>query len=434
MRCARLRTGLAALMALAIAGCASSRAVGPATTAAAQAATGPTSAATSTGGTTAPTAVATTVAPPPATTGPPPAVLPAPSGAAFYTPTPAQIEGSAGSVIWSTPDTRVPVAGATVSKILYRSRALDGHRIAVSGLLLVPNDLRPGAPVLSWAHGTTGSADQCAPSVSFGANTFPARDKLVAAGYVAVATDYEGLGTPGLHPYLVGESEGRGVLDAARAARQLTGASNRTMIWGHSQGGQSALWAGQLAPGYAPDLDVVGVIAAAPASQLSGLGAAAIANNAVAGFAVPFLAGMAAAHPELKLADVLSPAALALVPTLEQGCLGAYFDTFGKLATPAIAAGALSRTDWTAALAANDLGRVPITMPIMVAQGDADTTVPKALNDAYTADACRRSTTVEYRVYKGLTHITVMTVPIDDMLAYFADRLAGRPAPNTCAP
>ena len=90
------------------------------------------------------------------------------------------------------------------------------------------------------------------------------------AGYVVAATDYEGLGTPGVHPYLVGESEGRGVLDAARAAKALaaTDAGDQVLVFGHSQGGQAALFAGELAASYAPELTVLGVAAAAPAADV----------------------------------------------------------------------------------------------------------------------------------------------------------------------
>jgi acetyl esterase/lipase len=96
---------------------------------------------------------------------------------------------------------------------------------------------------------------------------------ILAKGYVVVATDYPGLGTPGIHPYLIGISEARAVLDSVRAARNLphTGASNRFAVWGHSQGGHAALYTGELAASYAPELRLVGVAAAAPATYLADL-------------------------------------------------------------------------------------------------------------------------------------------------------------------
>jgi acetyl esterase/lipase len=96
---------------------------------------------------------------------------------------------------------------------------------------------------------------------------------MLARGYVVVATDYPGLGTPGIHPYLIGVSEGRAVLDSVRAARDLpdAGASNRFAVWGHSQGGHASLYTGELAASYAPDLKLVGVAGAAPATYLAEL-------------------------------------------------------------------------------------------------------------------------------------------------------------------
>ena len=126
----------------------------------------------------------------------------------------------------------------------------------MSGTLAIPKGHAPkgGWPVISWAHGTTGVADACAPSRSGGSG--PALlGRWLKAGYAVVRTDYEGLGTPGEHPFLIGRSEGSSVLDAARAARKLDNRiCKRFVIAGHSQGGQSALWAASMAPSYTSDL------------------------------------------------------------------------------------------------------------------------------------------------------------------------------------
>jgi hypothetical protein len=132
--------------------------------------------------------------------------------------------------------------GGTVLRVLHHSRSLEGEDIAVSGLIVSPTGEAPsgGRPVLSWAHGTTGIADECAPSKDRGSLSGLA-EPFLERGMVVAATDYEGLGTPGRHPYIAGESEGRGTLDIVRAARNLqerTGASERVVIWGHSQGGR----------------------------------------------------------------------------------------------------------------------------------------------------------------------------------------------------
>ena len=159
--------------------------------------------------------------------------------------------------------------------VLYVSESLAGEPVAVSGFVVVPDGSPPadGFDVVSWGHGTKGIADSCAPSRGFSGPThdfFAIAPELVEAGYIAVSSDYEGLGTPGIHPYLVGESQARGSLDIVRAASQLgiVDGIDEVAVWGRSQGGQSALFAAEIAPTWAPDLEVAGVIAAAPACCL----------------------------------------------------------------------------------------------------------------------------------------------------------------------
>jgi pimeloyl-ACP methyl ester carboxylesterase len=165
--------------------------------------------------------------------------------------------------------------GASAYRILYRSTGLNGEPVAVSGVAIVPaDDAASDRPIVAWAHPTTGVVPRCAPSLGMLVfQTMQGLREMVARGYVVVATDYPGLGTKGPHPYLVGVSEGRAVLDSVRAARLLPNnqAGKRFTVWGHSQGGQAALYAGILAADYAPELDLRGVAAAAPATDLETL-------------------------------------------------------------------------------------------------------------------------------------------------------------------
>ena len=151
--------------------------------------------------------------------------------------------------------------GPAAWRMMYLSESIQGEPIAVTGTAVVPSIAAPdgGRPILSVAHGTTGIADQCAPSHDPSSDV-AAHIRYVNAGYLVAFSDYEGLGTPGRHPYLVGESEGRSVLDAATAAGQLPGADagDQLAIWGHSQGGHAALWAAQLADRWAPEFELVG--------------------------------------------------------------------------------------------------------------------------------------------------------------------------------
>jgi len=134
-------------------------------------------------------------------------------------------------------------------QVLYHSTDLAGHDIAVSALVLVP-DGRPPATgwfVVAWAHGTSGLADQCAPSIAPDLAHDPTAVNEVRAflvrGWAVVASDYPGLGTPGIHTYLIGQANARAVIDGVTATHELLGArvSASWVTVGHSEGGQTAL-------------------------------------------------------------------------------------------------------------------------------------------------------------------------------------------------
>jgi pimeloyl-ACP methyl ester carboxylesterase len=307
--------------------------------------------------------------------------------------------------------------------------------VAVSGLVVRPAGSAPagGWPVLSWAHGTTGSADLCAPSLA-GVLGIPFLDRMLAAGYVVSATDYEGLGTPGPHPYLVGTSEGRSVLDAARAARRLVPeATGPVVTWGHSQGGQAALWAGELAPSYAPDLALAGVAAFAPAARQDGLldrGDDA-PDPFLAGFTVAAAAGLAVAHPELQVSDVLTDGALARIGVLETACIAQVLATFAFVPGGVLRPEAAGREDWRRAVDANQAGEQAGPVPVLVLQGEEDVLVRPASVERYRERACRTGIEVEVRLFPEADHTSIVDDGWEDAERWSADRLAGRP-PQTC--
>ncbi len=195
--------------------------------------------------------------------------------AALSACTPGPPAANRGAIVRSDPFPGAP-GGATATRIIYGSTAPDGTPVQVSALVVIPSTPAPaaGRPVIAWLHPTTGIAQGCAPSQ--GPTPFAQIQGLtqfLAHGDVVVATDYPGLGLPGPHPYLVGSSEARAALDSVRAVHNLpeARAGTRFAVWGHSQGGQAALFAASLAPSYAPDLQLVGAAAAAPVTDIGAL-------------------------------------------------------------------------------------------------------------------------------------------------------------------
>ncbi|HEX7134520.1 MAG TPA: lipase family protein, partial [Iamia sp.] len=171
--------------------------------------------------------------------------------------------GPPGSVVDSEPFAVDPYPFAVEGhQLLYRSTDRFGTVSAVSGALLVPTGVPAppgGRPVVAVPHGTVGISDGCAPSVGVqydGGVVYDDVGALLAGGAIVVATDYHGLGTPGVHPYLDGVDAGRAVLDSIRAARDF-GGTGPAAVSGLSQGGHATLYAGsEHTAGYAPDVDL----------------------------------------------------------------------------------------------------------------------------------------------------------------------------------
>jgi hypothetical protein len=288
---------------------------------------------------------------------------------------------------------------------------------------------------VSWAHGTTGLADVCAPSRSPSVVAeLPWLRQLLDRGVVVVATDYEGLGTDGPHPYLVGESEGRGVLDIARAARKLraTRANDVVVAIGHSQGGHAALFAGEVASDYAPGLDVRGVAALAPVTDPTTLFAPVVGPD-VRGF-VPMVAeGIRAAFPTADVDAVLAPETAAELARADgSACLLATLASFADPAVPLLRTEPETVPSIAEALGRSTAGLTATDVPIAVFQGSADTIIPAATTAAYVARACALGDRVFARVDDGIDHGGVLWSSADALLAWLDDRLAGDPAPSSC--
>lgn len=332
-----------------------------------------------------------------------------------------------------------PTAGPVGSKqyqLLYASRSITGAPVAVSGFAFIPSGTPPkgGWPVLSYAHGTVGLADKCAPSLKLGTIEQVIGLSFVAQGIAVVATDYEGLGTPGRHPYIVGESEGRGVLDIVRAARQLPGetVSNKFVVWGHSQGGHAALFAGQLAKTWTPDLKLLGVVAGAPPSQLLNV-ADSLTNSPYRGYLFMVVAGMAAANPSLNIDDVLTEKGKALLPVVDTGCNSTVFKAFSvdPLDT-LIKRDGFTTGPWAEAMRANEPGGVPIPAPVFIVHGDKDEQIPVATSAKLLSKLCANKTVTLRRIYTGQDHAGAALASVFDVVAWIDGRLAGTPAKNSC--
>lgn len=356
----------------------------------------------------------------------------APAGAAFYKPPKRLVKGPAGTVVWTRPARGLSrLKAARINRtVIYRSRAVDGRRSVVSGTISIPRGKPPrgGWPIVSWGHVTTGSADSCAPSAVTADNPELERltrsdeilDLVLSRGIAVARSDFEGIGTPGPHPYLIGKPLGRSMIDIVKAGRRMKLDIGRRWIpAGHSEGGQGALFAASMAKRRAPGLKLRGASAFAPASHITEILQLArlidFASPLTADFSALgalILEGAAVEQPSLW--DVyrdggLSPEALAMMPQTQTRCLAelALPDSWGGLA-PAKIQGPKADTALPAlfeVLDRNDPRVLKLPgLPVRLDQGESDLVVMKRHSDAVVDSLTASGARVDYVTWPGGTH------------------------------
>ncbi|GAA4074914.1 MULTISPECIES: lipase family protein [Streptomyces] len=351
---------------------------------------------------------------------------------------------SPGDIVTQSPTEFHPLPGQWTNTrawhVTYRSTTAKGAPNTVSGTVIVPNDGRTGPrPVVTYAVGTVGLGDSCAPSANFPYGTAVEAtliNQVVQRGWAVAVTDYEGLGTPGDHTYTVGRAEGTAVLDAARAAERLgipgVDANSPVGIMGYSQGGQASSWAAELHDSYAPDLKVKGTATGGVPADLMKV---ASSNDGGLGSGLIFMAaaGQDAAFPELNLNSYLNPAGKALVDYFKNNCV-AVDTTVGsfKHITDLTVKNPLQQPDWQARLAESKLGTHRPDAPVYLYHGTVDELIPYAVGQQLRSDWCARGTNVEWHALPLLGHIGGVTVGGIPAANWLADRFAGRSTHPNC--
>ena len=359
----------------------------------------------------------------------------------FYDP-PGTPSGAPGSVIRTVASSFGGSANHTAVAVHYRSTSATGQRNAVTGTVIVPKAAWTGAgerPIVSFAVGTQGLGDNCAPSKSIPGGTAyeqGALQALLDKGWAVAVTDYEKLGTPGDHTYVVAAAEAHAVLDIVRAAVQIDeldlSPSAPVGIMGYSQGGQAAAKVAEVEGSYAPELDVRGVVAGGVPSDLARL-ATTLDGGAFFTFLGYAAVGLDSAYPELDLESYLSPSGAQLLETARNSCLAdgllqGAFQSIDTLTTT----NPLDEPDWQARLAENQLGNATPAVPVLQYHALLDEIIPfdqgTRLRDAW----CASGAQVRWSEYWLAEHALGIFAGQAESITFLNDRFTGAPFQPTC--
>lgn len=385
----------------------------------------------------------------------------------FYA-TPASIPSTPGSLIKSAPmETLLNVWGKT-TRIIYSSKNSQGQDVAVSGAYIEPwaKWNGPGVrPVVAFSSGTIGQGDQCAPSrlmtstlgLAGGSFAFNyetnAMNNLLAKGVAVVVTDYVGLGTDGVHTYMNRVDQAHAVLDAARVANAVPGASvtreSKVATYGYSQGGGASGAAAELQPSYAPELKMAGAYVGAPPADLEAT-LTGIDGSSIVGAAGYFINGMAQSNLAVKnfVETQTNSAGKTTLATLAKQCIADSIFSYGFQKTSSWTNSGKSLTDLVAAdpqlLAAvrqQRIGNLKPSVPVRVATGVADDVVPHAQAKQLAKDWCDKGVNVTYAPIPGVdlgqkvgtNHILPMSTDALTARDWVVARLTGQPVASNCS-
>src|SRR3984885_8519898 len=361
---------------------------------------------------------------------------------AFYRAPPSAVAGPPGTLVRQEVIDGAP-EGAMTYRVLYRPPALDNKPILVSGVVIVPPGDAPagGRPIVAWAHPTSGIVPRCAPSLAiFLFEQIQGLRSFVRDGYVVAATDYPGLGTPGPHPYLVGISEARAVIDSVRVAATLPGAGGgkKFVVWGHSQGGHAALFTGIIAKTYAPELDLLGVAAAAPATDLATLMNEDIDSVGGKNINAKTLWSWQRVF-DANMDKVVDPRAMPAINQLAEECIEGPFDIRIRERTEQPLEKYFLTTKhpsdvepWHSLLAKNSPGPLPAEIPVFLAQGADDVIIRPKVTQDYAAALCKAGSKVHMLSMPNIGHGRAAQASTQAMLEWTGNRFAGAPVPDDC--
>jgi hypothetical protein len=373
-----------------------------------------------------------------------------PSDASFYTAPNGAFNGNHGELVWYRPASINMGAGAPATQawnVLYRSTDAVGAINLVTGTVIVPGTAWTGSgtrPVVSYAVGTHGLAQGCAPSMQLARGSDYENANIAAAvraGYAVLVSDNPGYTTGDTPTYLAGKAQGQAVLDIIQAATQVPGSgitsSSRTAIWGYSQGGQTASWAGELKDSYAPSLNLVGIAAGGTPADFIRTGNY-LDGSTGASFLLQAVVGLGTQYPaQIPVYSLANANGLNAINKAKSQCvfdsLFEYMNhsiseyTVGNKTLPQL----LTIQSVNATLLAQNLGNGKISVPLYQYHGTADEFIPIDQHVALKKKYCSKFSNVTFGVFPS-EHIVTQFQAAPQVLSWLGDRFANKLTLGTC--
>ena len=352
---------------------------------------------------------------------------------------------------------------ASVNVMSYNMPNVLGETKKATAMVFVPKTPQPadGWRIVVWEHGTVGVGDSCAPSNNaFNPRFKSMAESLLAQGYVVVAPDYEGLGTPGIHPYLNLSSAAKSAINAVKAYKEHYGSkiNGAWMSVGQSQGGHGSLATAEYANN---DANYKGAVAGAPASSLgyiiSVVAPKALKDLSDAGqvdtavevyaellaYAAYTTVGIKAYEPRFNYQDLFQTRSKALAELAEGTtgdngmCLSELHDEFAKDIRaylkentgktvpdyPGLTADFQSNVTVQKFLVDNQPATKKINTPVMIIQGTADMAVPYPVTDALQKNLTALGTKVTFLPVVGATHTQAIVDKNPELVAFIKQNM-----------
>lgn len=335
-------------------------------------------------------------------------------------------------------------AGDNIRLLYSSTEGIGGEaRNAVSGALYLPEGVAPegGWPLLVWSHGTVGIGDICAPSFAGrGERDRAYLNPWLEQGFAIAASDYQGLGMLGTHPYMDARTMAYNNLDIIRAVQSVDfPVSDKVVIAGQSQGATGVIATAGYAEEYASNVELAGVMATGIPYFSSSVVWDLVANSdpdavtASLPLSLYMLTLAEMIDADFRLDDVVSDKAKPVTDQIGQSCVFDYIGITKK-------AGLSPRTTFTSrielpmmkAFRRMQFPKLDFKTPLFTGSGTADKITPFAMQQEFIVDACDAGATLISSTYEGANHNQGLLQSTDSAMAFAKTVLSGGNVESTC--